>query len=176
MAAFGFSFRDAGHADPDGSGLAGLAIGVAAVALGLAGGFVGDHAGDAVLFGGFASVRVGAGQRSLFGNARFFGKTKAFFFFGLRALAIGAACVAGFCDRLALGQLFRQHRLGGFARGAETVKLRLAGGGGAIAAIVQVGILVVSQAWFRFDRFVSVVRQGYAPGAENQFTWRGARA
>ncbi len=117
------------------SGLAGLAAGVAAVALGLAGGFFLDQAGGLV---GFGLNAGGLGSFSIGGSGF---KPQCLFLlaaglFGALCFRLGgAACLAGFGHRQTLGLANRLAGFGSLLGGPEIFKLGFFGFYRCLAAV-----------------------------------------
>ena len=112
-----------------------LAGGVAAVALGLAGGLVFDDTRDAALFSGLAFFGLSSGKPLDFLEPCLFQRCEAFLLGCPDGLAFQTAFFAGGGDRLALGQPGRKLRSGSFARRAVVFKQRLFCAGRSIQSV-----------------------------------------
>ena len=115
--------------------LARFAGGVAAVALGLAGGFVFDDPRDAALFCGLAFFGLGSGKPLDFLESCLFQCCEAFLLGCPDGFAFQTAFLAGGGDRLALGQLGCKLRCSSFARRAVVLKQRLFCAGRSIQSV-----------------------------------------
>lgn len=129
------------------SALARLAVGVAAVAFCLAGGFVVENAADAVLVGGVAGIGFGGCGSSKGGRALGFFRFDAVLLVKLCLLAFGAARVAGLGNRQALGLLgfpVRFRGLHGSPIGCELCCLCLGGSSATLGNLVVSNVFQIS--------------------------------
>lgn len=128
------------------SGLTGLAIGVAPVALGLAGRFVFEDARNVVVLGSLTGLCFGACLSRHCGLARLGFGLQPFPFFDLSTLTSSATLFPRGGNRLALGlacELVRLGRLGGTV-GLQLGSLCIGGGAATIEEFVASGVFQIS--------------------------------